>query len=752
MLAVTTALLFISSSLQTSFAQSSSQGNSGLSWNQYHGDYTHNGASTSEGPVTPFVVWSTNVGTAYAEGITSVNGHLILASENGVNHNFLVLSEDNGSQLEQLHGDIIGTAYPVTDGSLVWSGGVIGNTATEVLYATSLADGSFKWRSPIQGDLNTYSSYFGSYLMSYYAGDVFIVGYDSSYLYSFVGSSGSPLWSIQSSGIIDTIPTIGNGIMTVGFSNLHVLSAFATSTGQSEWNYSVDSIVDAPPAFDSGYFYFGTEGGTCYEVSSNGAGGWSTDLGAGIETTPSAFGGEVFVATTAGVIYALNASTGMVVWQFTAAGSVASSPVVSANGLVYDADTTGELYALNATTGSLVWQYNLGAAPTSSPVIDSNRLFVMNQEGTIFAFGTAYPITIQETGLPVGTKWTAKVGNTTMSSSNSTIHFLELNGNYQYEIPLVLGYSANPPNGSFSVMNQATTINVTFSPGWTLPSAPQNLTASASIGSILLTWKPPRDSGAPLGFSGLGLLEYEIFRGSSPGQEEIYDQVNASQTAYTDNSVTANSIYFYTVVAVNPVGSSGFSNEVSAQPQFETVPSAVQDFTATPLGDSVQLQWTGPASNGGSPVNEYVVLRGPSSNQLSVLATLPANSSSYTDRTNLLGGQTYYYAVEAVNSQGTGATSGSIPVVAPTTPSTTGFGVIISAFTDPTSNNFFQAWALAITSALAIVFGYLTLRGARRQAKDERKIKKAEGKEKALEKKEKKLEGEVKKKEDEQDE
>ena len=50
-------------------------------------------------------------------------------------------------------------------------------------------------------------------------------------------------------------------------------------------------------------------------------------------------------------MYALNATTGAVLWTATTGGAVDSSPAV-ANGVVYVGSDDDKVYALNATTGA----------------------------------------------------------------------------------------------------------------------------------------------------------------------------------------------------------------------------------------------------------------------------------------------------------------------------------------------------------------------------------------------------------------
>ena len=55
-------------------------------------------------------------------------------------------------------------------------------------------------------------------------------------------------------------------------------------------------------------------------------------------------------------VYALDASTGALVWNYTTGGMIISSPAVT-GGIVYVGSMNGKIYALNATTGAYIWSY-----------------------------------------------------------------------------------------------------------------------------------------------------------------------------------------------------------------------------------------------------------------------------------------------------------------------------------------------------------------------------------------------------------
>ena len=71
---------------------------------------------------------------------------------------------------------------------------------------------------------------------------------------------------------------------------------------------------------------------------------------------------------------------------FQANARIDSSPAV-ASGRIYVGSSDGKLYILDATTGASVQQFEAGGPLTASPAIAGGRLVIGSQDGKLFCLG-----------------------------------------------------------------------------------------------------------------------------------------------------------------------------------------------------------------------------------------------------------------------------------------------------------------------------------------------------------------------------
>ncbi len=114
-------------------------------------------------------------------------------------------------------------------------------------------------------------------------------------------------------------------------------------------------------------------------------------------------------------------------------------------------------------------------------------------------------------------------------------------------------------------------------PQATVPSAPQNLIATAGINSVRLVWRAPSDNG------GSAIGGYKISRGLNSGQYSDLSSVAAGTITYNDTTALVDTTYYYVVFA-NNTGVAGYgspSNEVSGIPSAPPTASSSSTTTTT---------------------------------------------------------------------------------------------------------------------------------------------------------------------------
>ena len=193
------------------------------------------------------------------------------------------------------------------------------------------------------------------------------------------------------------------------------------------------------------------------------------------------------------------------------------------------------------------------------------------------------------------------------------------------------------------------------------PTVPTDVTATSGAGQATVTWNAPLDDG------GSTVTLYTIT--SDPGGVTA----TTTGTSVTVTGLTNGTAYTFTVTATNSIGTSP-SSDSSNSVTTPTAPGAPSGVSAIPSDISAVVSWTAPASDGGSPITEYVVTSDPGS----LTATTAGTSATVT---GLSEHNAYTFTVTATNAAGTSASSEASPLVITkltniwNVPSTSGWGL-----------------------------------------------------------------------------
>ncbi|MDX1607929.1 MAG: carboxypeptidase regulatory-like domain-containing protein [Candidatus Spechtbacterales bacterium] len=253
---------------------------------------------------------------------------------------------------------------------------------------------------------------------------------------------------------------------------------------------------------------------------------------------------------------------------------------------------------------------------------------------------------------------------------NDTIHCIYLSGlspgtEYFYKAEVYVSGGTLIQSSEQSFLTSGSSSSSTTTTTTSAPSAPSNLTAIVSSADIYLTWQD--NSGNEEMFN-----IYRSTDGTNFGTS--ITSLDANITNYTDTGLT-DGTYYYKVKACNINGCSE-SNIKSATVNTSTntgessgsTPEAPLDLTATPSTDQTQvfLSWTDKSSN----EEQFQIYRALSGSTFSLLSTVGANSTSYTDN-QITEGNSYNYGVSACNTYGCSSKAMIYDVVIGSTGSTT---------------------------------------------------------------------------------
>ena len=182
------------------------------------------------------------------------------------------------------------------------------------------------------------------------------------------------------------------------------------------------------------------------------------------------------------------------------------------------------------------------------------------------------------------------------------------------------------------------------------PGPPRNLRGTDGDGQVTLRWDAPLSNG------GAAITDYEYrLDTNNDGTWTAWDSTGEANTYETFTGLTNGTTYAFQVRAINSVGTSLASNEVTVTPQTSaTVPGTIETVGAVGGNGYIAMLWSVP-SDGGSTITHYEYrYRQSSGTWSSWTSTGNINGVRINGLTN---GTEYELEVRAVNSVGAGPSS-----------------------------------------------------------------------------------------------
>lgn len=195
---------------------------------------------------------------------------------------------------------------------------------------------------------------------------------------------------------IGTSPTADNG-------RVYALSA---DKGKMEWQYPMQGQVQAfvgSPVATGGVLFIGSSDGNLYALdAASGAEKWRFTTGNKVWSTPAVSGGVIYFGSTDRNLYAVDISSGKKLWAFTSQGSVMATPLVQDN-TIYVGSFDRNLYALDMN-GKEKWRFQGGSWFWSRPVVVGNTVFAANLDSKLYVLDASDGRKIKELELAGGVR------------------------------------------------------------------------------------------------------------------------------------------------------------------------------------------------------------------------------------------------------------------------------------------------------------------------------------------------------------
>lgn len=290
-----------------------------------------------------------------------------------------------------------------------------------------------------------------------FAQGLVVVGSDDGQVYAFEAGSGRVRWRWATRGAVASSAAVVDGrvhvlgddgrVHTLDLRSGTPLWTFATggerrfearglhgATPRTQTMADPYDVYKSSPAVVDGTLYVGSSDGHLYALdAASGALRWKQRTGDVVHASPAVADGVVVVGSWDGRLYAFDAKTGAERWHFQAGvdplmanqQGFQSSPAI-AGGTVYVGCRDAHLYAVDLASGRERWRFSTGASwVVGSPAVSSGRVYFGTSDSSLLhALDAA-------TGAPV---WQQALPSYTFSSpvvAGDVLLIGQLNGSLQ---------------------------------------------------------------------------------------------------------------------------------------------------------------------------------------------------------------------------------------------------------------------------------------------------------------------------------
>ncbi len=210
-----------------------------------------------------------------------------------------------------------------------------------------------------------------------------------SYVFAVNAQTGAQVWRTQANGVLLSAPQVSQGKVyavsspiTKQTATTSQIAVFNAADGSQPTQPTQEAVAPGtqaaplappPPAIVNGTVYFGSQDGTVSAVSADTAAVlWHQNVGGAVDASPVVTQALIYVGVTTGTIdnnalMALNPADGTQRWTSQLSHYAGSNIVVSGN-VLFVGTGTATVYAIDATSGVVLWTYQEPAPFGNTPL------------------------------------------------------------------------------------------------------------------------------------------------------------------------------------------------------------------------------------------------------------------------------------------------------------------------------------------------------------------------------------------------
>jgi outer membrane protein assembly factor BamB/tRNA A-37 threonylcarbamoyl transferase component Bud32 len=242
------------------------------------------------------------------------------------------------------------------------------------MYALEADNGNFIWKYAAEGGIVSKPAI--------YDNKVFF-GSTDQYVHAISCRNGKKVWVQSTDGAIYSSPVIEEGHLFIGSDDeyLHVLNIMA---GREAWSVNLGSSVRSSPIVENELVYVGSENGDiqCYDFSGNIK--WRANAKRAVTGSPHYSENVIYITSLDGVLYAIDAKSGWVIWRFRMDSGSICTPTTHENH-IYVGATDNTFYCVNIKSTKKVWSFDTDNQINSSPVYYKGAVYFCNVDGMVFS-------------------------------------------------------------------------------------------------------------------------------------------------------------------------------------------------------------------------------------------------------------------------------------------------------------------------------------------------------------------------------